>query len=242
MRRWILFGAATAVLALLAAALAWPRVPAAPADRPLGPLTGQKTGEETGRAPLTVVAFGTSLTASNPWPEALQARLSDCLGRPVAVTRVARNGAGTSWAESNLAAVIAAVPDLVLLEFVTNDADIADGRGLAASRAAHARLLDGLAAERPAAQVMLLTMNPVFGPVRHLQRPFLARYDAMLRELAVERGVALADLAPRWQAAVAADPGLAPPDGLHPTGAATARVTVPALAALIAPAAGGPGC
>ena len=81
-------------------------------------------------------------------------------------------------------------------------------------------------------------MNPVAGPVRRIQRPFLAAYDAMLRDLAAARGVALADLAPRWRAAIAADPSLAPPDGLHPDPAAAAAVAAPPLAALIGAAAG----
>ena len=81
-------------------------------------------------------------------------------------------------------------------------------------------------------------VNPVTGPVRRLQRPFLADYDAMLRGLAAGTGTALADLAPRWRAAFAADPALVPPDGLHPGDAATAAVTVPALAGMLAAAAG----
>ena len=227
----LLAGVVAAALALAAGLLPVGRTPAAPADWPLPRLA-------LSAAPLRIVAFGTSLTQRPGWPEALQARLAACLDRPVTLVRVARTGAGTTWALGETAAVVAARPGLVLVEFATNDADIADGIGLAASRANHRALLDALAAGVPGVPVLLMTMNPVNGPLRQLQRPFLADYDAMLRELAAAHGLGLADLAPRWRAAIAADPSLAPPDGLHPDPAAAAAVVAPPLAALIGTAAG----
>ena len=206
-------------------------IPALPADLPLAPFG-------TPGAPARIVAFGTSLTARAGWPEALAARLEACLGHPVALVRVAESGRGTGWALEQTGRVAAARPDLVLVEFAINDADLLGGEGLAASRANHERLLDALAAGLPGVPVLLMTMNPVAGPVRQLQRPFLADYDTMLRDLAAERGLALADLAPRWQAAIAADPALRPPDGLHPDPAAAAAVAAAPLAALIGAAAG----
>lgn len=226
---------AGAVAAGVAGILLAGRTPAAPADRPLPRLASSLAAPGT---PLRIVAFGTSLTQRPGWPEALEARLANCLGQPVTLVRVARAGAGTSWALGETAAVTGARPDLVLVEFATNDADIANGIGLAASRVNHGALLDALAAGLPGAPVMLMTMNPVSGPLRQLQRPFLADYEAMLREFAAARGLGLADLAPRWRVAIAADPSLAPPDGLHPSPAAAAAVVVPPLATLIGAAAG----
>jgi lysophospholipase L1-like esterase len=227
----LLAGVAAAALALATGFLPVGRTPAAPADRPLPRLA-------LSAAPLRIVAFGTSLTQRPGWPEALEARLAACLDRPVTLVRVARTGAGTTWALGETAAVVAARPDLVLVEFVTNDADIADGIGMAASRANHRALLDALAAGVPGVPVLLMTMSPVNGPLRQLQRPFLAGYDAMLRDLAAERGLALADLAPRWRAAIAADPAIRPPDGLHPAPEAAAAVAAAPLARLIGAAAG----
>lgn len=204
------------------------------ADRPLAPID---PAIDPGK-PLRLVAFGTSLTAANPWPDQLAARLSACLDRPVILTRVARSGATSAWALAEHTRVVAAVPDIVLLEFATNDADILDGLALARSRRNHAALLDALAAAAPQAQVVLMTMNPVVGPLRRLQRPRLPDYFAMLRDLAGQRHLAMADLAPRWQVAMAADPGLEPTDGLHPAGSATARIVLPVLAGQIGAAAG----
>ena len=211
------------------------RAPSAPADRPLAPLAAPPGPEGE---PLRIVAFGTSLTAGPGWPEALETGLAACLGHPVALTRVAGPGQGTAWALTQTDRVIAARPDLVLIEFAINDADLRDGIGLAAARANHARILDRLAAGLPGAQFVLLTMNPVSGPLQALQRHRLPRYYALVRDLAAERDLPLADLAPRWRAAIAADPALAPPDGLHPDPAAAAAVVAPPLAALIGAAAG----
>ena len=208
----------------------WPRFPAEPSDRALAPLP------ETG--PLRIGAFGSSLTLSGGWTEPLAERLTDCLGRPVEIDVVAKAGAGSTWALTQTDRVGAGAPQLVLMEFAINDADILDGVGVGTARTQHAALLDALATETPEAQVMLMTMNPVTGVVRTLQRPRLAAYYAMVRDLAAERGLALADLAPRWRAAWETDPALVPPDGLHPTPAANAAVTVPALASLIGVAAG----
>lgn len=206
-------------------------IPVVPVDRPLAPLA------DPAGAALRIVAFGTSLTAAPGWPEAMAAQLETCLGRPVDLTRVAGPGKGTPWALAQTDRVIAARPDLVLIEFAINDADLLDGIGLAASRENHARILDMLAAGLPGAQLVLMTMNPVNDPLQALLRHRLPVYYDLVRDLAAERDLALADLAPRWQAAIAADPDLAPPDGLHPQAAASAAVAAPPLAALIGAAA-----
>lgn len=231
-------------LAALASGGVWlaglwlPAGPTAPADRPLAALPPADPAPDPAGTPLRIVAFGTSLTAPPGWPEALVARLEACLGRPVALTRVAGPGQGTTWALTQTDRVIAARPDLVLIEFAINDADAEDGIGLAASRANHGRLLDALAAGLPGAQLVLLTMNPVAGPLQGLLRGRLPLYSAMVRDLAAARDLPLADLTPRWQAAIAADPALRPPDGLHPEAAATVAVVAPALAGIIGAAAG----
>ena len=205
--------------------------PAIPADRPLLPWPPGAAG------PARIVAFGTSLTAANAWPEGLATALADCLGHAVEIRRVARPGAGSAWALGQIGQVAAAAPDLVLIEFAINDADILDGVAPARALAQHEALVAGLGAALPGVRLMLMTTSPVSGILRQAQRPRLARHYADYRRLADRSGIALADLAPRWQAALAA--GLpAPADGLHPDDAATAAVAVPALAALIGHAAG----
>lgn len=220
--RWRRFGALAAVFIGGVGMVLFfdrPAAPVVPRDRPLTrPIQ-----------PLHITAFGTSLTAKSDWPERLVAGVSQCLDQEVTLGRVARSGQGSAWALDQVDRVIAQAPGLVLVEFAINDADVFGGISLAASRQNHDRLLARLRDGLPEAQVMMMTTNPVTGPVRHLQRPRLARYYAMVRDVAEHRDVALADLAPRWRAAFAADPDVRPPDGLHPSDRAAAQVIVPVL-------------
>ncbi|WP_424991082.1 SGNH/GDSL hydrolase family protein [Fluviibacterium sp. S390] len=228
-------GAGLVALALAAglAALLWPRAPEEPADRALVPW------EDPAR-PARILAFGTSLTARGSWPEDLADTLTACLGHPVQMTRVAQSGMGSAWALEQLDRVVAARPDLVLLEFSINDADLLDGVSRRTSRARHAALLAALTRDLPDTRVLLMTMSPVTGVVRHLQRPWLGAYYGIYRDLADEQGVGLADLFPRWRAAPADLRDL--PDGLHPAPGKTAQLAVPVLAQMIGAAAGQPAC
>jgi len=190
----------------------------------------------TGAPPLRLAVFGTSLTAGSHWPEATAAALERCLDRPVTLIRVARPGAGSAWGLAETARVAAAAPDIVLIEFAINDADLRDGIGLEASAANHRAILAALAQARPEARLVLMTMSPA-ERLRGLLRPGLARHYAAYRALAAETGAGLVDLYPRWRALPQAARGLA--DGLHPTDAAAQAVILPVLVPYLARLAGG---
>ena len=176
-----------------------------------------------------LAVLGTSLSLG-PWPETLRAALSACQGHDVRLTRVAEPGATSLDGLSRLSRITEAAPDLVLIEFAINDADLTDG--LARDDAANnlATMLDVLALETPDARVMLMTMSPAHG-LRGLKRPFLARYYDDVRRLAATHGTGLADLYPRWLARE--DWRDALPDGLHPTQAAAEALIPPALLPLL---------
>jgi lysophospholipase L1-like esterase len=171
-----------------------------------------------GETPKRIVAFGTSLTQGNRWPERLAMGLSECFGHPVEVLRVAGPGQGSTWALDHVGQVIALDPDVVLMEFAINDADLRDGVGRAVSRRQHAALVDALVAGLPEARIALMTMSGATG-ARGLMRPLLAAYYADVATLAKQRGLALFDFYPRWRAS-----GLDAHDGLHPDDTATAQV------------------
>ena len=216
-------------VAAIGAGLAWwaapPRPPQTPADIPLArPLP---------EGALRVTTFGTSLTARYDWPAGLQAALAACLGRPVTVTPVARPGAGSAWALTQLDTVAATAPDLILVEFAINDADLRDGVPLARAKAQHQSLISALRAAAPGAQIALMTMNPASG-ARGLARPWLAAHYLAYRDLAAEHGTGLIDLWPRWLALPETARGLQA-DGLHPDPAVAAGVIVPAVAGYLAP-------
>ncbi len=199
-------------------------------------------------AGLRLTVFGTSLSAATPsgtlWPDRLAAALEACHGRSVTLTRVARPGAGSAWALTQIGAVAAGRPDLVLIEFAINDADRRDGVSVATSRAQHVQLLASLSDALPDAQTVLMAMNPVTGPVQRIVRGRLGRYHAFHPDVAQAHGAGFVDLSRRWRQAMAAPdwPTDALPDGLHPRGEIAAAVIVPALIDYLGGPAAGTDC
>lgn len=208
-------------------------MPEEPESRPLSALP---------EGPLRIVVLGTSLTAQGRWPQELGSGLTACAGREVTVIPVAKGGAGSEWGRGQIGQVAALAPDLVLIEFSINDADLRDGVSLARARANHEAILDGLAAARPAAQPVLMTMSPAFG-LRGWMRAWRPDHEAQYRRLAAIRDIGLIDIVPLWQAALAAapqGPRSLMPDGLHPRPEAVATVALPEMMRLIGDAL--PGC
>lgn len=179
--------------------------------------------------PLRLTAFGTSLTRNGVWPEAVAETLAACLGRPVAVARVAEAGVNSGWGVEQAAAVAATAPDLVLIEFAINDADLRDGVGIRQSQANLRAILALLSGTRTEALPVIASTSPATG-LRGWARPFLGRYEAAARNVAAESGAGFFDGAARWRAVLA--PGDLP-DGLHPAAEAERRVLVPALTAYL---------
>lgn len=185
-----------------------------------------------GDEPLRVVLLGTSLTSRGQWPEALQERLvDDCATDDVVVERVALAGAASDWGSEQVGQVLAARPDVVVVEFGVNDADLLDGLALSASRATHEQVLDALLEDGGPA-VALMTTNPVEGR-RGLVRAGLRSYEAMYRELAERRSVGLVDNAPRWRRLTSERFDQLVPDGLHPSDEGHREVTVPGIAGVV---------
>ncbi len=222
LRRW-LFGA-VALVVLLGTLVASRDALWIPIDRPLAPLRG-------GADPMRLTVMGTSLTARGLWPDRLGDALSACVGRPVTVTRVARVGANSAWGLAAVETVVASRPDLVLIEFAANDADISDGLWLKDSIATHHSILSRLKSALPDTRIALMTMNPAFG-MRGWMRPRLAAYYAAYGPLADAHGAGVIDIYDRWQKR--ADLRAAIPDGLHPGDEAAAAQIVPVVATAVA--------
>jgi lysophospholipase L1-like esterase len=217
--------------ALIPALLASAAASDAPRDRPLPPWS------TAAGHPLHIVAFGSSLTAGGTWPGDLARALEACLQGQVTLEVIAAPGAGSSWGLETVDRVRATAPDLVLLEFAINDADLRDGVGLSRSARQHREILRDLLGDAPQRRVLLMTMNPVSGLIRKLQRPRLGRYYALYPDLAAEADTGLVDFATRWQA----DPEhlrASLSDGLHPRPEAASALMVPLLLQAIAGARG----
>lgn len=183
-------------------------------------------------APLRVTLFGTSLSSPRyDWPEAAQDALSACLDRPVLLTRVTQPGGNIAWAEGEIPNVVASAPDLVLVEFAINDADLIDGVGLEQGRTRLSETVLALSAGADGPAIILLTMSPAHG-LRGVVRPRLAGHYAAVAAVAADHGAGVLDLETRWRALPRAERGLQA-DGLHPDPAIARDVIVPPLTAYL---------
>lgn len=184
---------------------------------------------------LRVVVLGTSLSARADWPQALAAGLERCLARPVSLGVVAAPGQTSHWGVAQLPQVLAARPDVVVVEFTANDADARDGLSLEDSRRTHETILAALRAEAPERRVILMSMNPTHG-LRGALRWRHGAYRAIYRTLAEEDpAVGYLDLDARWRQQMTWRQRLgAIPDGLHPRPEAARAVIVGPLTAKLA--------
>lgn len=220
----------TAVLAAAGALAAWALLTDGPrrADLPVSVPPTPFDVVPKADAPLRLAVMGTSLTARYDWPDVLATRLEACLARPVEMTVIARSGKTVAWGAQQSGALLAAHPDVVLIEFTANDAD--PRRRITPARAdtLMGDILAALHADRPAARVILMGMNPSFGPrglLRLREARYLADYIARARR---EARIGYIDLAPDWMSRIAAEGGnTVLPDGLHPAQDA-ARAVIPA--------------
>ena len=185
-------------------------------------------------SPLTVVTFGTSLTARGEWQETLRDRLGACLHRPVEMRIVARSGVTSEWALTHVEAVAAARPDVVLVEFAHNDAALNRWISLGRSRENMRSVLSNLNALSPRPRVVNLGMNPVHG-LRGWIRPRLGLFIGEHRRIAVRSGAEFLDLRPSWTRLGSSGLRQLIPDGVHPVPAAAQDIIVPRLVDLLCP-------
>ncbi|MBE7191233.1 MAG: hypothetical protein INR66_01970 [Gordonia polyisoprenivorans] len=183
--------------------------------------------------PLRLAVVGTSLTNDYTWPEVVAERLGQRVNREVELTRLARSGATSDWGRSAVAArpELAGV-DVVLVEFLANDADLLEHMTVNRSRDNHRAIVQSIRRDRDACTgpaVVLMTMSPVHG-LRGFLRLRLPTFEAMYGGLARETGSGLLNLRSRW------DSGERFGDGLHPTDAQSNAVIPAAVIDYLAPA------
>ena len=180
--------------------------------------------------PLRITVLGTSLSHNELWTASLETALETCLG-PSQVTVIARPGAGVQWGLSQITAVAETAPDLVLVEFAINDADLREGRTRAQANAQTQTLFQRLAETLPTVSLVEMTMSPA-SRLRGVLRPSLAaRYDDVITR-AQDGPHGAIDLYTRWLALPPGQRGLA--DGLHPDPQIAETVTVPPVRDYIA--------
>jgi lysophospholipase L1-like esterase len=182
-----------------------------------------------------IVTFGTSLTARYDWPEILTDRLAVCLDRSADVTIMAGAGQTSDWGLAQIGQVIAARPNVVIIEFTVNDADIRQGVSPAQSQANHVRIIDALKAARPDIRILLIGTNPVFGLRGMLRIRMQAYLDSYVALAEADPQVGLLDLASPWRDHIDRNGQRASlPDGLHPDMASARLVIIPPVSAAVA--------
>jgi len=205
-----------------------PRSPSPPDSQPQGmnakTTVCQFVQKLQAGAPQCIVGFGTSLTAGGPdsWLTSFKAGLTKAYPGLVTVINSGGGGKTSKWGVANVQMkVIDKKPDVVFIEFATNDSCARFKMSQEESRANLETIVDRIKTALPQCEIVLQIMNPVIDrPEGHAGwRPFLTRYQQMYRDLAQERGFKLIDHTPAWQAVLDKGPDayhVFVPDGLHP--------------------------
>jgi lysophospholipase L1-like esterase len=127
-------------------------------------------------------------------------------------------------------------PDVVFIEFTTNDAYLPYHIPVAASKTNLESMISTLRAARPDVEIILQTMNACVdkpGSGNHgSDRLQLAAYCEGYREVARARGLRLVDHYPAWLKIATEDPARFDrlvPDRIHPQAAGYREVLLPAL-------------
>jgi len=179
---------------------------------------------------MMLAAMGSSLTARGVWLTAVASALSRRWGRGVGAHNFGRSGA-TSRDGLRVAADVAQLtPDIVLVEYSINDADIVSGLTLSESRENMIDIVETLRRRREDVRLCLMTMNPALG-LRGLLRPALSAYYSLYRPLAEEVGVECIDIYAAWRRLQQTELERSLPDGLHPSAAAELALVAPSIIA-----------
>lgn len=180
----------------------------------------------------TVVTYGTSLTAFGAWVQ----QLGDDLNRryPGRAT-VINSGEGAMWSgwgvENLESRVISKKPDTVFIEFAINDAFLPYKTSVEQAQGNLEQMIDRIKAAKPSTEVILMVTNPTIGDFG-AQRPKVADYYQMYRDVAKARGLRLIDNYPKWEAVLKSNPELFKQyvaDGLHPNADGYRAVVTPSL-------------
>ncbi len=137
----------------------------------------------------TVVTFGTSLTAIGAWGDQVSTALEQAYPGQATVINGAQGGANSDWGiKSFQEKVLKHNPDTVFIEFSVNDAVGRRNTSVDHCRKNLTSFIEQLQAQNPECEIILQVMNV---PIGHTatQRPNLAAYNQMYRDVARENGL-----------------------------------------------------
>jgi len=191
----------------------------------------------------TVVTYGTSLTAVGAWVDQLRSVFEQNYPGQVNLINSGSGGSNSDWGRKNFEErVIQKKPDTVFIEFAVNDAVARRRTSVEHAQANLEGMIDRLLKAQPDCEIILMVMNP---PVAHTKRdrPNLAAYNQMYRDVAKERKLQLIDHYPAWEKILNEDPGRFlhyVPDAIHPVREGARDVITPAIAKAVGMKAGNP--
>jgi lysophospholipase L1-like esterase len=204
---------------------------------------------------VTIVTMGTSLTGGTwRWPDVM---MNDWLNKEwpgqavlcnegvgASASSMGFNGNMATSGLGKLDAVIAHKPDVVFIEFGTNDAFLPYKISVDDSKKNLNTMIDRIVAANPATEVILQTMNSCMdqaqpGGGKHASdRPQVAAYFEGYREVARARGLLLVDHYRNWSKIMTNDLQLFDrlvPDRIHPQAEGYQQILLPELKATLCP-------
>ncbi|WP_338286715.1 SGNH/GDSL hydrolase family protein [Luteolibacter sp. LG18] len=224
----------------------------------LGLLSATHAAEEPVQSPLpvnffknlqtakreTVVVYGTSLSHTAAWPQALKGYFDQRFPGKVEVINSAQSGQQSNWGLANLQErVLSKKPDLVFIEFSMNDSATKHQIPVEQAVKNLDAMVKALREQNPQVDIVLQTMNPAWdSPAEPPERasakarPHLADYYESYRGYAREHGLPLVDHYPNWlklQQEHEEQFKKWIPDGTHPIPEASLAVTWTAIEALL---------
>ena len=179
---------------------------------------------------LTVIALGTSLMATPLWTGELRAQIERCTQRQVQLEVVAKSGMTSRWGLEQTSSLIEARPDILLIEFAANDANLRRFITRSESRRNHETIIRAVRQAQPKIKIFLIAINPTWGLRGFWIRPWLDRYYDLYVSLAEIEHVEFIDIRPRWGLGTIHE---TIPDGLHPTPQAMERIAAPYIAEIV---------
>ena len=202
---------------------------------------------------VVIVTMGTSLTGGTwRWPDVM---MNDWLNKDfpgqatlfnegVGASSTAVGPAGNQKLSGlgKLSDVLARKPDVIFIEFGTNDAYVPYKTSLAESKRNLNKIIDAIQAADPKTEIVLQTMNsckdkPGVG-LHATNRPQIAAYFQLYRDVARERNLLLVDHYPNWLKIMTTEPDRFDqlvPDRIHPQAEGYRTVLLPQLKAKLMP-------
>jgi acyl-CoA thioesterase-1 len=181
----------------------------------------------------TIVACGTSLTASGCWVKPFQAALERSFPGLTTVVNSGVSGSCSQWLVKNLdEAVIKKKPDTVIIEYGINDCVPRFNYSTEELKTNLEAIVKRILQANPNCEIVLMTMTPGNGPPEGdaSYRKNIAAYYQVYRDVAKGHGFSLVDTYPIWKSLMESDKALYQkycPDTIHESDEGGRKVIVP---------------